>query len=99
MLVSDIWNRIDFNRARFRSAFITPFILGSIVFAVVFAVVGSVRVTMAVTLPVIMCTLSTFFVFVIFGWGIGMIEGLYATILVELNVDYTVHVDLLYLRS
>jgi len=82
-----------------RSATTTPFISGLLVFGFVMLVIGSFQLSLAILLTIALCTGVAFFFFVTMGWGLGVIEGLCATILVGLNVDYTLHIAIAYTRA
>lgn len=97
--VSKTFQRIEADEALFRSAEVTPGVSGLLVFCCVLLVVGSPRIAVAIAITIFCCTMLAFFVFYASGWGLGSIEGLCATILVGLNVDYTVHVALKYVAA
>ena len=98
-LQGKILNRVDMDAALLRSATTTPFISAALVLCFVLVFTRSPCVSMAILVTLTMGTSMAFFFFVVRGWGLGVMEGLCATILVGLNVDYTLHVALAYCSS
>jgi len=98
-LRGEVFNRIDMDAALFRSATTTPLVSASLVFGFVLLCTRSPCLSIAILLTITMCTAMAFFFFAARGWGLGVVEGLCATVLVGLNVDYTLHIALYYISS